>query len=104
MVIWYSDILWSDPVDNDNCECDPKFIPNDVRGCSYIFGKDAINEFLTKNQLVSVIRGHEAQLNGFKMHKWNGEEAFPPVITIFSAANYCDTYNNKGAIIKFDVE
>ena len=35
--------------------------------------------------------------------KWNGESEFPAVITIFSAANYCDAYNNKGAIIKFGV-
>ena len=26
---------------------------------------------------------------------------FPSVITIFSAPNYCDVYNNKGAVIKF---
>ena len=37
------------------------------------------------------------------MHKWNGEEDFPAVITIFSAPNYCDVYNNKGAFIKFEV-
>ena len=24
------------------------------------------------------------------------------VITIFSAPNYCDVYNNKGAVIKFE--
>lgn len=37
------------------------------------------------------------------MHKWNGPTEFPVVITIFSAPNYCDVYNNKGAIIKFEV-
>ena len=36
------------------------------------------------------------------MHKWNGPTEFPTVITIFSAPNYCDVYNNKGAIIKFE--
>ena len=36
------------------------------------------------------------------MHKWNGPSEFPVVITIFSAPNYCDVYNNKGAIIKFE--
>lgn len=36
------------------------------------------------------------------MHKWNGTQEFPAVITIFSAPNYCDVYNNKGAIIKFE--
>lgn len=35
------------------------------------------------------------------MHKWNGHNEFPAVITIFSAPNYCDFYNNKGAVIKF---
>jgi len=35
------------------------------------------------------------------MHKWSGAD-FPLVITIFSAPNYCDIYNNKGAVIKFD--
>jgi serine/threonine-protein phosphatase 2B catalytic subunit len=30
---------------------------------------------------------------------WNGENKFPTVITIFSAPNYCDVYNNKESII-----
>lgn len=37
------------------------------------------------------------------MHKWSGGTDFPLVITIFSAPNYCDVYNNKGAVIKFEV-
>ena len=37
------------------------------------------------------------------MHRWNGKNDFPAVITIFSAPNYCDVYNNKGAVIKFEV-
>jgi serine/threonine-protein phosphatase 2B catalytic subunit len=36
------------------------------------------------------------------MHRWDGEKEFPMVITVFSAPNYCDVYNNKGAVIKFD--
>lgn len=36
------------------------------------------------------------------MHKWNGNAEFPVVITVFSAPNYCDVYNNKGAIVKFN--
>lgn len=36
------------------------------------------------------------------MHRWNGTSDFPSVITIFSAPNYCDVYNNKGAVIKFE--
>ncbi len=34
----YSDILWSDPVDNEAGICDPAFTYNAVRGCSYYYG------------------------------------------------------------------
>jgi serine/threonine-protein phosphatase 2B catalytic subunit len=37
------------------------------------------------------------------MYHWAGQKQFPTVITIFSAPNYCDFYNNKGAVIKFKV-
>jgi serine/threonine-protein phosphatase 2B catalytic subunit len=37
------------------------------------------------------------------MHKWSGIQKFPLVITIFSAPNYCDFYNNKGAYIFIEV-
>lgn len=34
------------------------------------------------------------------MHKWgNSSESFPYVITIFSAPNYCGSYNNKAAVL-----
>ena len=33
------------------------------------------------------------------MHKWDGPNSFPPVITVFSAPNYCGSYKNKGAVI-----
>lgn len=33
------------------------------------------------------------------MHRWGGSQAFPSVITVFSAPNYCGTYKNKGAVI-----
>lgn len=29
-------------------------------------------------------------------------ESFPPVITVFSAPNYCDRYENKGAVLRVD--
>jgi hypothetical protein len=43
------------------------------------------------------------------MYNWKStsykdrDRSFPQVITIFSAAKYSDSYNNKGAIIKFEV-
>ena len=95
------DLLWSDPVDNADGALDADFIENSQRGCSYFYGKKSLNTFLSKNGLLSVIRGHEVQLEGYKMLNWKNK-SFPQVITIFSAPNYCDTYNNKGAIIKFE--
>lgn len=79
------------------------YFPNDVRGCSFFFGYEAATKFLHKNHLLSIIRAHEAQLEGFKMHQTNTQSGFPTVITIFSAPNYCDCYNNKGAVLKFEV-
>ncbi|OMJ71024.1 hypothetical protein SteCoe_30870 [Stentor coeruleus] len=98
----FCDMLWSDPVANDTGVSPDKYKTNEVRGCSYFFNVNAVNTFLKRNKLLTVIRAHEAQLEGYKMHTWNGPGEFPVVITIFSAPNYCDVYNNKGAIIKFD--
>jgi len=99
--------MWADPVDNDSGALenqDDMTKSNDARGCSYYFGYKLAKSFLSKNGLLSIIRAHEAQANGFKMYHWGGQKQFPTVITIFSAPNYCDFYNNKGAVIKFKVK
>lgn len=33
------------------------------------------------------------------MHKWGSTDSFPYVITIFSAPNYCGSYDNKAAVL-----
>jgi serine/threonine-protein phosphatase 2B catalytic subunit len=96
-------MMWADPVDNDSGKLDGLTRNNEARGCSYYFGFELAKTFLQKNGLLSIIRAHEAQANGFKMYHWGGQKQFPTVITIFSAPNYCDFYNNKGAVIKFKV-
>jgi len=101
----FCDLLWADPVDEDKDDLaiqSDSFYPNDVRGCSFFFGFEAASGFLDRNSLLSVIRAHEAQLEGYKMHQTNSKTGFPTVITIFSAPNYCDCYNNKGAVLKFE--
>ena len=95
------DMLWSDPVEKDEEAMTVSWVENSTRGCSYVFGAKAATPFLTKNDILSIIRAHEAQLEGFKMYKWNNNVDFPSVITIFSAPNYCDVYNNKAAVISF---
>jgi serine/threonine-protein phosphatase 2B catalytic subunit len=59
---------------------------------------------LLANNLLAIVRGHEAQDNGYRLYEDGRTGSFPSVITIFSAPNYCDVYNNKGAIIKYDNE
>jgi len=36
------------------------------------------------------------------MHRWDGPQSFPYVITIFSAPNYCGSYENKAAVLIVD--
>lgn len=36
------------------------------------------------------------------MHKWDGPQSFPYVITLFSAPNYCGYYDNKAAVLILD--
>ena len=96
----FCDVLWSDPVESANGSLPERFKYNNLRSCSFFYGTQAVNSFLKQNGLACIIRAHEAQLEGYKMHKWNGSAKFPVVITVFSAPNYCDCYNNKGAVLK----
>jgi serine/threonine-protein phosphatase 2B catalytic subunit len=68
----YCDLLWADPVEAANGKTPDRYRANETRGCSYLFNVDAANTFLKKNKLLSIIRAHEAQLDGYKLHKWNG--------------------------------
>lgn len=114
------DLLWSDPYEEeaaggsnpDAVNPDHEgggqqqgtawFGYNDTRQCSYVYGIEAVKQFLKDNKLTSVIRAHEAQLDGYKMQMVNKASKIPRVITIFSAPNYCDVYKNKAACLKFD--
>jgi len=57
---------------------------------------------LERNNLLSIIRAHEAQDAGYKMHRKSKETGFPTVITLFSAPNYLDAYSNKAAILRYE--
>ena len=52
-------------------------------------------DFLQNNNLLSIIRAHEAQDAGYRMYRKSQTTGFPSLITIFSAPNYLDVYNNK---------
>ena len=109
------DLLWSDPLEDFGSEKNAEhFTHNSVRGCSYfyrsvvtsfpsyeychlasLYSYAASCDFLQQNNLLSIIRAHEAQDAGYRMYRKSQTTGFPSLITIFSAPNYLDVYNNK---------
>uniref|UniRef100_A0A7N8XRI2 Serine/threonine-protein phosphatase n=1 Tax=Mastacembelus armatus TaxID=205130 RepID=A0A7N8XRI2_9TELE len=97
------DLLWSDPGEDYGSEkTQEHFCHNSVRGCSYFYSYPAVCDFLINNNLLSVIRAHEAQDAGYRMYRKSQTTGFPSLITIFSAPNYLDVYNNKAAVLKYE--
>ncbi|ORY89790.1 Metallo-dependent phosphatase-like protein [Leucosporidium creatinivorum] len=97
------DLLWADPLEEfGNEKNSDGFVHNHVRGCSYFFTYTAACQFLERNGLLSIIRAHEAQDAGYRMYRKTKTTGFPSVMTIFSAPNYLDVYNNKAAVLKYE--
>ncbi|XP_041691740.1 serine/threonine-protein phosphatase 2B catalytic subunit gamma isoform isoform X2 [Coregonus clupeaformis] len=97
------DLIWADPGEDYGSEKTAEhFNHNSVRGCSYFFSYPAVCDFLINNNLLSVIRAHEAQDAGYRMYRKSQTTGFPSLITIFSAPNYLDVYNNKAAVLKYE--
>jgi serine/threonine-protein phosphatase PP1 catalytic subunit len=83
------DLLWSDP-DPDIDEWD-----TNNRGTSYVFGAEALRDFVDMFDLDLVCRAHQAVMTGY-------EFPFPDeqgLVTIFSVPNYCGEFRNKGAVL-----
>ena len=93
-----ADLLWSDPARNKECN---KFdyVFNNERNISCYFGKKPLTQLLERNDLKALVRAHQLQQQGFRFHTWNGADAFPPVITVFSAPNYCASDNDAAVMI-----
>jgi hypothetical protein len=72
------------------------FKVNHARGGTVCFGNSVTEHFLQRNRLGLLVRSHEVQDEGFKLHHNNR------CITVFSAPNYCGVEKNKGAVLKFD--
>jgi serine/threonine-protein phosphatase PP1 catalytic subunit len=85
------DLLWSDP-DEDN---EKGWRPND-RGVSYIFGPDVVEKFLALHNLDLICRAHQVVQDGYKFFASRG------LVTIFSAPNYCNEFDNAGAMMSVD--
>jgi protein phosphatase len=85
------DLLWSDPTVSDEVE---GVHINVERGSPIVcFGPDRVASFLEANGLSLILRAHECVMDGFQRF------AGGKLITIFSATNYCNKWNNAGAIL-----
>ncbi|GAB1526540.1 3',5'-cyclic-nucleotide phosphodiesterase (PDEase) (3':5'-CNP) [Rhizoctonia solani] len=100
------DILWADPLEDFGSEkTTENFVHNHImdREANRVFRRyQAACTFLERNNLLSIIRAHEAQDTGYRMYRKTKTTGFPSVMTIFSAPNYLDVYNNKAAVLKYE--
>ncbi|EKE40071.1 hypothetical protein ENUP19_0353G0035 [Entamoeba nuttalli] len=86
-----NDLLWSDPfiTECNGWETNP-------RGRGYLYGKDKVEEFLSKYNYDIIIRGHQVFEKGYK-HLFNNH-----LLSLFSCSNPFSTSNNSFAILLFD--
>jgi protein phosphatase len=91
-----TDLLWSDPSDTDMMIGVTNNETRDPDGTGRIvkFGPDRVEEFLRRNQPLSmIIRAHECVMDGFERF------ADGKLITVFSATDYCGHHKNAGALL-----
>ncbi|KAF8105466.1 hypothetical protein N665_0157s0052 [Sinapis alba] len=84
------DLLWSDPDQKIEGWADSD------RGISCTFGADKVDEFLDKNDLDLICRGHQVVEDGYEFF------AKRRLVTIFSAPNYGGEFDNAGALLSVD--
>ena len=87
------DLLWSEYSDNiDNIEVNNERDKN-KNGFIVKYGKERLNKFLNENKINLLITAHQYVKEGFTT--FNNDR----LLTVFSATNYMDKYNNIGGMI-----
>ena len=84
------DLLWADPSQEKGIMM---FERNESRGCSCVFGQEAIEEFLEVNKFESIFRAHQWFSFGVNIAK------SAKVITLFTSSNYCDNNSCAGCAL-----
>ncbi|CAL5194763.1 unnamed protein product [Lathyrus oleraceus] len=84
------DLLWSDP------DSTVEGWHDSDRGVSCTFGPDVVADFLDKNDLDLICRGHQVVEDGYEFF------AKRRLVTIFSAPNYGGEFDNAGALLSVD--
>lgn len=85
------DLLWADPGNHFGWE-------ENVRGVSYSFGSDIIDDFLRHHDLDLICRAHQVVEDGYEFKNDR------TLVTIFTAPNYCGEYDNAAAILNVSAD
>jgi protein phosphatase len=86
------DILWNVPITSSSLEEYPATnFTTPFR--KKTFDENTVLEFMKNNKISLIIRSHDIIESGFE-NLYNSK-----VISIFSATNYCNVYNNSGGIL-----
>ena len=93
----FCDLLWADPLEDKHAR-KKTFTSNAERQCSYYYGLEPVKRVLSTGGYNSILRAHQMKIDGYNAHRWGGQNAWPSVVTIFSAPNYSDS-GNKGAVL-----
>ncbi|EAY07646.1 Ser/Thr protein phosphatase, putative [Trichomonas vaginalis G3] len=82
-----ADLMWSDPTS------DTKTYARSTRGLGISYGTSLVHDYLKKNSLTSVLRGHQCVQNGIQK-ALDGQ-----VYTVFSCSNYADALDNRCGLL-----
>ena len=83
------DVMWSDPDSIHGFQVSP-------RGAGYLFGQNALREFVCRNGLRFVVRAHQLVMEGYKV------QFDEQLVTVWSAPNYCYRCGNVASIMELD--
>ena len=84
------DLLWSDPDKN------VKGWGNNERGVSVTFNEEIVNNIVENLDIDLVCRAHQVVEKGYEFF------ADKKLVTVFSAPNYCNQFDNAGAMMLVD--
>ena len=84
------DFLWADPSNEVVTWAESD------RGVSYIFGKKVVERFMEKHDMDLVVRAHQVVAKGYEFF------AKRRLVTVFSAPNYMNEFDNSGAVLAVD--
>ena len=87
------DILWSDPMENDKGSGTVANTFRDADGSIVRYSSERLQQFLSDNSFVLMVRSHECVLSGYDRCAMN------KLITVCSATDYCGKYRNAGAML-----